>query len=260
MVKDDINYGVFADSIYRSSLAQVPGGLFTPPIDHIDIGRGLTAEEKGNGKFGPMVPPFVDPALINTFLLYDYVFWYTEQVPSLGVAQLSLFTYMQNGGKVLFSTTFQNVVDPRAALRDFAPIDSVSSAPFTPRPAPGDTRVPANYKVYADSTDPSNLYPLLAFNPPPPTFHSVFMRPIYRRSDARYIYHLQPDTANSPPRYIGSPNVAVVDGQRTIVFIGLPLHLLNNTVVGNPQGVTAFFTKVFTEEFSPSQRVNRSRF
>lgn len=246
---------------YLGTLPQALGGGPTL-VDQLNIGRGLSANEKSAGKFGPYVPPFVDPALIQTFLLYDFVVWYTDQFPSLGVAQRSLFTYMQNGGNVIFSTTFQSSVDPRGALRDFAPIDSVSTVPFTPRPAPGDTRIPGNYKVFPDSGDLGNLYPQLAFNTPvpPATFYLVFMRPIYRRTDARYIYHLQADTLNSPPRYIGTPNVAVVDGAKTIVFVGLPLHLLNNTVYGNPAGLSAFFSKVFNSEFNPAHRVNRMKF
>ena len=83
------------------------------------------------------------------------------------------------------------------------------------------------------------------------------MRPIYRRSDSRFIYHLQEDTRG---RYIGMPNVAVVDGQGTIVFVGLPLHLLNNTTLGNPLGLTAFFMKIFTEEFDLLHQVDRRKF
>jgi hypothetical protein len=81
------------------------------------------------------------------------------------------------------------------------------------------------------------------------------MRPIYRRSDARYLYHLQADT-RVPQRYFGSPNIAVIDGQNTIIFVGLPLHLLNNTVQGNPEGLTAFFDKAL-RQFNPHQVVNR---
>jgi hypothetical protein len=84
------------------------------------------------------------------------------------------------------------------------------------------------------------------------------MRPIYRRSDARYIYRLQADT-RSPQRYLGSPNIAVIDGQNTIIFVGVPLHLLNNTTSGNPAGLSAFFEKALTQ-FSPTQRVNRMAF
>jgi hypothetical protein len=245
------------------ALAGVPGGEYAS-VDQINIGRGLTANDKLAGKTGVLVPPFVDPALLSTFLLYDYVFWYTDQFPSLGVAQQSLFTYIQNGGKVLFSTTFQNSTDPRGALRDFAPIDSVSSVqlPAPVRPALGDTRIPANYRLVPINTDPAVTYPQLAFSAPAPpaTFHLIFMRPIYRRSDARYIYQLQPDTLNTPPRYIGSPNVAVVDGEKHIVFVGLPLHLLDNTVYGNPAGLAAFYATIIGREFSPLQKVNRRRF
>ena len=99
-----------------------------------------------------------------------------------------------------------------------------------------------------------SIYPRLAFNASP-TIHSVFMRPIYRRSDARYIYRLQADT-RSPQRYLGAPNIAVIDGQNTIIFVGVPLHLLNNTTLGNPPGLSAFFEKALTQ-FSPTQRVNR---
>ncbi|HTY58361.1 MAG TPA: hypothetical protein VMF59_06065, partial [Bacteroidota bacterium] len=260
IVNDYINSdGTQALSTYVNNLANIPGGQFTQ-VDMLNIGAGLTAADKNYGKPGPFTPPFVDPALIQTFLLYDYIFWYTDQYPSLGTAQLSLFTYMQNGGKVLFSTTFQSGLDPRAAFKDFAPIDSISSAPFTPRPAPGDTRIPVNYRVFADSSGSGALYPQLAFIDNGTPFHFVFMRPIYRRSDARYLYHLQPDTANTPPRYIGEPNIAAVDGQRTIVFVGLPLHLLDNTTYGNPQGLQAFFNRVFIQEFNPLHKVNRARF
>jgi hypothetical protein len=211
-----------------------------------------------------MVPSFVDPALINTFLLFDYVLWYTDQYPSLAVAQLSLFTYIQNGGRVLFSTSFQTTADPRGALRDFAPIDSVSSVDLSPTRPPvppavaGDSRIPAGLLVLPDSTDPSRIYPLLAFNASP-AIHSIFMRPVYRRADARYIYHLQADP-RTPARYLGAPNIAVVDGAHTIIFFGVPLHLLNNTVAGNAQGLTGLFEMLLLGEFNTAQRVPRWKF
>jgi hypothetical protein len=263
LVNDYTSYDVqLALSTYLSALAAVPGGTLAS-VDQLDITLGLSPSDKELGKFGRLVPQFVDPALIQTFLLYDYVVWFTDQVPSLAVAQLSVFPYLQNGGRVVFSTMFLNTTDPRGALRDFAPIDSVSSVdlsptrPLPPPPVEGDSRISANFVVYADSSDARNIYPQLAFNASP-GIHSVFMRPIYRRSDARYIYRLQPDT-RVPQRYIGSPNIAVIDGQSSIIFVGLPLHLLNNTVQGNPRGITAFFEKAL-QQFSPTQIVNRMVF
>ncbi len=259
LVSDYINSdSTAALSTYLSSLTSVGDPNFAQ-IDLLNIGTGLTLAQKSAGAVGALVPPFVDPALIYTFLLYNYVVWYTDQFPSLYVAQLSLFRYMQNGGRVIFSTSFLNTIDPRGALLDFAPIDSVSSVNLTGTiaiPSVGDNRIPANFVVYADSSTPGDVYPQLAFNPPPPVNYSVFMRPVYRRIDARYIYHLQADTRG---RYLGTPNLGVVDGQGQIVFVGLPLHLLNNTTYGNPLGLTAFFAKAITH-FSPAQRVNRRRF
>jgi hypothetical protein len=169
-------------------------------------------------------------------------------------------------------------------LRDFAPIDSVSSVTLPPPtlPAVGDTRIPANTVVYPDSSVPGDIFPMLAFDASRVN-HSIFMRPIFRRSDARYIYHLQPDSfkvvfhpglpdsvvlRNKRTNYLGSPNIGVVDGQRHIVFIGLPLHLLNNTGLaetnvsassGQPAGLPALFEHI-VGQFSPSQTVNRAKF
>ncbi len=193
-------------------------------------------------------------------------------MPNLGLAQLTLFTYLQNGGKVLFSTTFSDAMDPRGALKDFAPIDSISSVdlgpsrPLPPPPVTGDTRVPANFVLQPDSSVPANMYPQLAFNSTPGT-HIIFMRDAYKRSDARVLYRLQPDTRNrykaidpSGARDTLRPKVAFVDGEGKIIFFGLPLHLLNNNVQGNPQGLQAFFTKIFTQQFNPLHRVNRRKF
>jgi hypothetical protein len=262
LVSDYSSFGAsLALSTYLDALKGVQGAT-VGTIDQLDIAFGLVGSDKEVGKYGRLVPQFVDPALIQTFLLYDYVLWYTDQLPALAVAQLSIFPYLQNGGRVFFSTMFLNSTDPRGALRDFAPIDSVSSVDLSPtRPLPppavaGDSRVPANYLVIPDSSDPANIYPGLAFNASP-GIHSIFLRPIYRRADARYIYHLQPD-GRVPQRYLGSPNVAVIDGQQRIFFIGLPLHLLNNPL-GNPRGLTAFLEKA-VREFNPSQVVNRRKF
>jgi hypothetical protein len=36
--------------------------------------------------------------------------------------------------------------------------------------------------------------------------------------------------------------------------------VLNNQVYGNPAGLQAFFTRVFTREFNPLHKVNRMKF
>lgn len=270
LVADYIEFdSTLALTSYVTSLAAVPGGEFQT-VDLLPMARGVSATQKADPtlRTGPMVPQFIDPALIHTFLLYDYVFWYADRYPSLPIAQLSIFPYLQNGGRVIFSTSFLTVADTRGALRDFAPIDSVSTVDNLgltwtwPNDTSrlGDSRLYANYKIHPDSSIPGDVYPLLAANSTPAR-HTVFWRTIYKRSDARYIYRIQADTVPPPngPRYRGSPNIGVVDGQRRIIFMGLPFHLLNNTTHG--EGLIAFFTKTLVGGFfNPQQRVDRRRF
>lgn len=236
-----------ADSIYRTSLASVPNGQFTT-VDRVSFGFGLTAAEKTAARLGRLVPPVYDPALIHTFLLFDYVLWYTDELPSLGVAQSTLFSYLQNGGKVLFTMWPGPGIDTRGALRDFAPVDSFGTVAV-------DTRVYGSYLVLADSSEPTNLYPTLQFTGAITSFHLMFIRTAYRRSDARYIYRLQESHLN---RYPGRPTIGVVDGQRSIIFIGLPLHMMTNTSAGS--GLGAFFTKALIQGFTAHRQIDRRRF
>lgn len=203
---------------YQSTLAQIPG---FDKSEVLNIGRGLTAQQKKDSRTGILVPPFIDPAFVYTLHLFDAVFWYTDQLPSLAVAQYPLFQYVRDAshhGKVIFTTTFESSSDPRGALKDFAPIDSVSSVDLGVSrllPTLGDTRLPAGYLLYPDSSEPANIYPALRFNSTQANF-TVFFRPIYRRADAKYIYHLQPDALN-PKRYVYS---SVISDLRAISAIG----------------------------------------
>jgi photosystem II stability/assembly factor-like uncharacterized protein len=197
--------------LYGTVLTQMSGGRFAA-FDVLNIGRGLTAQQKKDGKYGAFVPPFIDPGFLYTLHLYDAVIWFTDQYPSLGVAQYPLFQYVRDPshrGKVVFTTMFESSIDPRGALRDFAPIDSISSVDLNASrllPTAGDTRLPAGYLLAADAGDPA--YPDLKFGSIPLRVnYSVFMRAIYRREDARYIYHMQEDT-RLPRRYVYTPGLA----------------------------------------------------
>jgi photosystem II stability/assembly factor-like uncharacterized protein len=219
-----------------------------PNAEVLDIGRGLSANDKVLSKPGVMVPPFIDPALINTFHLFDLVLWYSDQFPSLGVAQFPLFQYVRDGthhGKVIYSTMFGTANDPRGALTDFAPIDSVSSVDISSGhllPTMGDSRIPPNYFVYPDSSDPSEVFPTLQFNlGNPAAAYSVFWRPVYRRSDAKYVYHLQRDQ-RTPPRYAYTPTLRTLFGVAASGTLGwacgdggVLLHTSDAGLSWNPQ-------------------------
>ncbi len=205
IVSDSVN----ALAFYRSVFPQVQGGEYTQ-FEVLNIARGLSAQNKKDNLISKNVPPFFDPAMIFTLHLFDVVFWYTDQYPSLNVAQIPLFEYVHNSahqGKVIYSTMFETSIDPSGALRDFAPIDSISQVKLVVDtskenrrlyPTQGDTRLPGGFYVYSDSSD-ANVFPNLQFNTNVAT-HTLFMRPVYKRADSRYIYHLQ-DYTTKPVRF-----------------------------------------------------------
>ena len=195
-------------------------------------------------------PPNLNPALIKTLQLYDVVLWVTQKFPSYDPARIGLFNYSQGGGKVIFTTTFATALSysDLRALNDFAPLDSTTSdavnANNTP-PTYSDLRVNVRTKLLSLASG----YPDLAVDTVT-VFGSLTsaqtynMRRIYRRTDAHYIYRLDSSRV-TPPRYLGSPEIACIDNNRTFVLIALPLHILN----GNPKNLPAFFHQVIENEF-----------
>lgn len=259
-----------ASLTYRNALQQVPDPDFAV-IDTLNIALGVTVADKQAGRLSRMVPPYIDPTMIHTFLLYDYVILYTDEVPSLAVVQSAPFLYLQNGGKMLLSAMFSadfSLFNPTAVLREFAPIDSVASVFLGtphPFPSPGDNRIRGASRLHPDSSIATNIYPGLMFIGTRTTIHSFFWRDMYRRTDGRVIYRLEPDSLgryNAVDPYgqdTVRPKVAIVDGQGRIVIFGLPMHLLTDTA--NPSiGLTPLFTKMFLEHFSPHQRIDRRKF
>jgi hypothetical protein len=240
-------------AFYRARFKEIAGGQLAN-YDDLDIRTGSPV-----GTPGMMVPSLslLNPMFVYTLKLFDFVFWYTDQYPSLTVAQFTLFYYSTSGGKVLYSTEFASANDPGGALRDFAPLDSISSITLpgpTSTPWLGTTRVPKNYKVISDSSNLAEIYPTLnvdslTVSGVPRSLLSVFVRPIYKRADARYIYRLQVDTrATSLSPYIGTPNIGVIRNDRQFVFLGFPLHNLNGRANGG-EGLAAFLQRVFVREF-----------
>jgi hypothetical protein len=247
---DSLEVKRFYRDIFSSALS---GRLAN--YDELDIRTGATTP-----KSGVLVPAILNPAFVQTLKLYDFVVWYTDQFPSLSVAQFPLYLYASSGGRVIYSTEFASAVgDPRGSLVDFAPLDSISSV-FLPNPNPsvpsvGTTRIPKNYVLYGDSSVASNKYPSLEFDSltvsnQPINFHLIFMRPVYKRTDARSIYRLQAADSRLATQfqYVGTPTLGVIDNSKRFVFLAAPLHLLNGRLNGG-QGIQGFLNKVFVDEF-----------
>jgi hypothetical protein len=245
--------------LYRTTFANtsiMSGALAN--YDELDI-RGQATYPA----VGPLVPPTSETTVNTPFMLtlklFDYVFWFTDKYPSTALAQRSLSYYAGSTetGKVIYSTEFLDASDPGNALRDFAPIDSISSVDLstgrTTFPSLGETTLlTPGVVVQPDSSDMTDLFPVLSYIIPSP---AGYIRPAYKKIDARYIYHLAPDVVHTfrvngmlttTIRYIGTPNLGVIDGNRRFVFMGVPLSSINGTTNGG-QGIVAFFSKVFDE-------------
>ena len=239
----------------------IAGGVFGT-FDTLDVGFGMNNTAKqtqiANQVFGTYVPPNLNPAFILTLQLYDLVFWYSDLYPSYGPAQIGLYNYVQRGGKVIFSTTFPaNISFPNvSALNDFSPIDSVTTdaVSSTTVPTNADNRLPVGSTL--SPVDPSSGFPVLTFGPRPGKGVQILnfsWRRVYKRIDAQYLYQIDSvysDSSSTPPqmknqRFLGTPEVAVIDNARTFVLLAVPFHLLN----GDPAALTAFFRKVIVDEF-----------
>ncbi len=195
-------------SYYKTMFPQLGSGEFAT-FDVLNLAKGMSLEDKKNHKVGRNVPPFFDPALIFTLHLYDVVFCYTDMNPSLYVVQIPFYEYVHNTshqGKIIYSYSmpFDTAANAARSLEEFAPVDSVSKVTLIGDllyPIPGTNQIPGGsvaYSVFSDSST-TDYYPNLKFNSSKST-HFVYVRQTFKRSDARYIYHMQPDIRN-PKRY-----------------------------------------------------------
>ncbi|MDP2207399.1 MAG: FlgD immunoglobulin-like domain containing protein [Bacteroidota bacterium] len=255
------NYGAgdYASVIgfYRNAFAAIDTleGVTSPRnfgnFDLLDIRRGAT-----DRVVGALVPPILNPAFVRTLKLFEYVFWFTDYIPDTWIHVQAI---VQNvlpyyDGKVLYSTRFGYFLgDPRGSFVAFAPLDSVGRTLI-------DTRIPNDWPIYPDSTYPGGFYPTLRFNPAPTLggAHSLFVRDIYKRADARYILSIPPVPDRVPPNafWTGPVNIGVIDEAKTFVFLSQQLHLMNGSEKIWPtrpgdsgKGVPAFLKKVFIDEF-----------
>jgi len=122
LIIDDYNLTDGAEIIYAEIFDTLGGGVFR---EHSvwDIRRGRSDFQRGD-----LVPPFINPAFIETLRLFKYVYWYSDNGPSYNIAQTALPAYLESGGKVLMSVTFPTgTFDPREqGIVDFAPVDSIA--------------------------------------------------------------------------------------------------------------------------------------
>jgi len=223
LIVDDYGTTDNSPSFYASLFDTLAGGKFKNN-DVWDIKKGATATRRGT-----FVPAFINPTFLETLKLFKYVFWYSDNQPSLEISQRVLPDYKKSGGKVLFSAAFpENPGGTQGSLVDFAPIDSIS---------PGFINfIPAKTTVFPDSQYAPGYPTLVRDDNLVPV---VFIRWFRPKIDARPIYYL-----GSSSLWKGNPIIGVKDAdQPGFVLLGLPLHRFD----GGQRKVGEFIRRVFAE-------------
>ncbi len=215
---DDYTVADRAEDFYRLMLDSLG---FSGKYDFFDIKYGKTSTTPGI-----LLPHLINPTFTETLRLYDMVIWFTDNDPSLEVAQLSIRNYVERDGKILLSMIFPQFFDTRS-LGDFLPVDSVSPTPIG--------FIPLNTPINLTTEGVVSGYPYLQRDGNP--------APVAR------IRTFYPSEAGAKSLYTigisGAPVIGFKDIETKRIFIGLPLHRLN----GGPSNIKTFLRKVIIEEF-----------
>jgi hypothetical protein len=209
-------YGVSSDLeavfFYRNVFNAIGGGTLTGKFDEYDLQNDVL--------------PFESVTVYETMRLFDYIYWYSASNPRLNLLNIVTNKYLEQGGKIAFSMTFQDSSSSFAfdlsTLQGFLPIDDVSD------------RVPyALAGADVTQSDPQLNYPPLK------TSISISFIRTYTPNVvvATEVYNISSTQI--------SGNIGFITNEKSLFFIGLPLHQCN----GGDQNVDELLEKVFFEEF-----------
>jgi hypothetical protein len=221
LIFDDFHGGTAdgqATTFYNQVFSEIDGGSLAGKFDVYDL-------------FNQPLP-FESVTLFETMKLFDYTFWYSASDPRLDLLNLVTNKYLQTGGKIAFSMTFQQSSDDftidLSILQGFIPIDSISA--------------PLSFLLSGADVLPSSPDTSYADYPPLKTtttisFVRTFVPNIVVTTE---LYNLISQQITG--------NISFITNDKTEFFIGLPLHKCN----GGEQNVDSLLYKVFFEEFGLS--------
>jgi len=193
-------------------------------FDVLDIKLGKTTTTPGI-----LLPSYISPMFTETLKLFSAVFWYSDNDPTLDVAQATVRSYTDAGGKILFSMVFPQIFES-SGLSDFLPIDGLSPAPLSIIP---------NNTMINPTADAVNLGYKQLQRDATGTVARIWT----------YNTNILTTTNLYTLGLTGSPVIGFKRNDGNIVFMGLPLHRLN----GGSANVKSFFQKVLFGEFGVTQ-------
>ncbi len=194
LIIDDYNIADNSDSFYQSTLQNIVG-----TVDVWDI--------KSNNK---ALEPFASQAFTQTLLLFDRIFWYGDTDPNFEKAQVGIPEFLQNGGKIIMSTSFKEFSTNQGDPLDFSPVESL-----------GDriNRITRNQLVQPAAAFGAMGFPELQVN----TALIPFIFPIVPKNSSVTFYVLP----EKPGTWPGTPVMGAINSTSDFAFFGLPLAKLN---------------------------------
>ncbi len=211
LIVDDYNVADNVGVFYQTTLQAIVG-----PVDIWDIKSNSNALE-----------PASPIAFTKTLQLFERIFWYSDSAPNLIKAQASLADFLDSGGKLIMSTTFQEFASNQGDPLDFSPADSLGTKI---------SRLLRNQLVLPTQPYASQGFPDLQVN----TGIIPFIFPVVPKISSEILYVL-PENLGV---WQGTPPMGVINGASTFVFFGLPLASLDG------QGtVSQLFDKILNEIF-----------
>ena len=213
-------FGISSDQeavlFYRNIFNTIDGGSLADKFDEYDLQNQVFAL------------PFENVTIYEMMRLFKYVYWYAGYGPRLDLLNIVTDKYIEQGGKIAFSMTFQDssstFLFDLSTLQGFLPIDNVSERvdfffagadvlPSSPQ---------INYPPLK-TAGPGSIDYVRTYVP-----NLVVATEIYKVSNAQI-----------------SGNIGFITNDKTLFFIGLPLHRCN----AGQQNVDDLLEKVFFEEF-----------
>ena len=213
LIVDDYSSSDNIQSFYDGEFEKIRNGELLDNYDIIDL-------EKTD-------LPYQNITLLETIKLFDYIFWYSDASPSLEVINSVTQEYLQSGGKIAFSMTFQDSSNSfqfdLSTLQNFLPVDSLGQKKSLPFLLPGAKAVP---ETGFDGFPELKVETTIGF------VRTYFPNQIA----ASPVYNLQSSQING--------NIALITNTKNLFFIGLPLNQCNGN--GN---IADFLEQLFYVEF-----------
>ena len=217
LIVDDYENGNDITDFYNNIFDNMNNGALKDKYDLID----LTTTRL----------PYQNITLLETVKLFDDIFWYSDDSPSLDIINTITKEYLQSGGKAAFSMTFRDSSSTfpfsLSSLQSFIPVDSLGQ------------EKPLSFLFPGAKVEPINGesgFPALK------TGSTIgFVRTYYPNTiSSSSLYNLNSSQLKG--------DIAILNNTKNLFFIGLPLHQCNAN-----NNVKDLLEKVFYQEFNFNQ-------